>query len=139
MCALGQDVPLLSRLGKWDEGRSVPVIALLVQGGAALALTLYAATTRDGFAAMVAFGAPVFWLFLSLTALSLFILRRKYPDRDSFRAPPVLPLVFLVACSFMLWSGVDYARYMWVDGERAAGLLGIFLLLAGLPLAWRAK
>jgi len=139
ICALGQDMPLIARLGAWDGGRSVPVAALLAQGGVALALTLYAATARDGFAAMVAFGAPVFWLFLSLTAVSLFVLRSKYPDREGFRAPPFLPLVFLAACLFMLWSGVDYARHMWTEGGRAAGLLGIILLLVGLPLAWRAK
>jgi amino acid transporter len=142
MCAAGSDVPLLRPLGRWDAARSVPRAALVVQGAIALALTGYGATARDGFTAMVAFGAPVFWLFLALTALALFRLRRTHPEATGFRVPlyPLVPLVFLAASVFMLWSSLDYARFLLgaSDGGRFAGVAGALLLLAGIPIIWRA-
>jgi len=143
MCALGRDIPLFGFIGKWDGARSVPRTALAVQGAIALALTAYGATARDGFTAMVAFGAPAFWLFLALIALALFRLRRTHPQAAGFAVPlyPVIPLIFLGTCLVMLWSAIGYAHFMLSasEGGRLAGALGIVLLLAGLPLVWRAR
>jgi amino acid transporter len=143
MCAAGRQVPALAPLGRWDQARSVPRPALLVQAAVALALTAYGATTRDGFTAMVAFGAPVFWLFLALTGASLFVLRRRYPGARGFRVPlyPVVPLVFLAVCLAMLWSSVDYARFLLTGTEsgRLAGIAGMLLLAAGIPLIRNAR
>jgi amino acid transporter len=143
MCAAGQTVPALKPLGSWDQARSVPRPALLVQAAVALALTAYGATTRDGFSAMVAFGAPVFWLFLALTAASLFLLRWRHPQAGGFRVPlyPVVPLIFLGVCLAMLWSSVDYARFLLTGSEsgRLAGVLGLLVLAAGVPMIIRAR
>jgi amino acid transporter len=143
MCASGRHVPLFAPLGRWDDARSVPRPALLVQGLIALALTGYGATARDGFSAMVAFGAPVFWLFLALTALALFRLRARFPGTPGFAVPlyPLVPLLFLGACAWMLWSSLDYAGYLLsaTDDARFAGLLGVALLALGIPLTWRAR
>jgi amino acid transporter len=143
MCAAGRHVPLLRPLGRWDQARSVPRPALLVQALVALALTAYGATTRDGFTAMVAFGAPVFWLFLALTAASLFILRWRHPGAQGFRVPfyPIVPLIFLGVCLAMLWSSVDYARFLLTssDSGRLAGLAGLAILAAGIPLILKAR
>jgi amino acid transporter len=143
MCAAGQHLPALAVLGRWDQARSVPRPALLVQAAVALALTLYGATTRDGFTAMVAFGAPVFWLFLALTAAALFRLRRRFPRAQGFRVPayPLTPILFLGVCLAMLWSSIDYARFLLTGSEsgRLAGVLGLMLLAAGLPLIRKAR
>lgn len=143
MCAAGQQVPALVRLGQWDQARSVPRPALLAQAFVALSLTLYGATTRDGFSAMVAFGAPVFWLFLALTASSLFLLRWRNPRAPGFRVPlyPVVPLLFLGVCLAMLWSSIDHARFLLGSSEsgRFAGMLGILILAAGIPLVRKAR
>jgi basic amino acid/polyamine antiporter, APA family len=143
MCAAGGQVPLLEPLARWDQARSVPRPALLVQGLVALALTAYAATARDGFTAMVAFGAPVFWLFLALTAASLFLLRWRHPLTRGFAVPlyPLVPLVFLAVCLAMLWSSLDYARFLLTSSEagRLAGILGVALLVLGIPLVWKAR
>lgn len=143
MCALGRDIPLLGFIGTWDGKRSVPRAALAVQGVVALVLTIYGSTARDGFTAMVAFGAPVFWLFLALCASALFRLRRTHPQAAGFTVPlyPIVPLIFLGACLVMLWSSVGYAQFLLGanEGGRLAGALGILLLLAGLPLVWRAR
>lgn len=143
MCAAGRQVPALAPLGRWDQARSVPRPALLVQAAVALALTAYGATTRDGFTAMVAFGAPVFWLFLALTAASLFLLRWRHPGTPGFRVPlyPVVPLLFLAVCLAMLWSSLDYARFLLTSSEsgRLAGVAGLLLLAAGIPLVRKAR
>ncbi len=143
MCAAGRQVPALAPLGRWDQARSVPRPALVVQALVALALTAYGATTRDGFTAMVAFGAPVFWLFLALTAASLFRLRWRHPQAHGFGVPayPLTPLLFLAVCLAMLWSSVDYARFLFAGSEsgRLAGVLGLLLLAAGLPLIRKAR
>lgn len=135
MCALGQDVPAFAFLGHWDAGRSVPRTALLLQGGVALLLTALGALTRDGFEAMVAFTAPVFWLFLALVAL--------VPLRRPGFAVGVrlAALLFLAACLWMLWSSLGYARFLGSQGP-VAGLLGfggLLLLAAGLPFSRAAR
>jgi amino acid transporter len=143
MCAAGRQVPALKLLGQWDQSRSVPRPALVVQALVALALTAYGATARDGFTAMVAFGAPVFWLFLALTAAALFLLRWRHPQAQGFRVPlyPVVPLIFLGVCLAMLWSSVDYARFLLgsSDNGRLAGILGLTILAAGFPLIRKAR
>lgn len=142
MCAAGGHVPLFAPLARWDRAASVPRPALLLQGAVALALTAYGATARDGFAAMVAFGAPVFWLFMALTTLALFRLRRTHGDAPGFSVPlyPLVPLLFLGVCLAMLGSSLDYARVLLTasEGGRLAGILGLLLLAAGIPLSWRA-
>jgi amino acid transporter len=143
MCAAGRQVPLLAPLAGWDQARSVPRPALLLQALIAIVLTAYGATARDGFTAMVAFGAPVFWLFLALTAAALFRLRRTHPHATGFRVPlyPVVPLVFLAVCLAMLWSSLDYAAFLLTSSEsgRHAGVLGVVLLLLGIPLIRNAR
>jgi amino acid transporter len=143
MCAGAGHLPALQPLGQWDSARSVPRPALLVQGAVALALTAYGATARDGFSAMVAFGAPVFWLFLALTAAALFRLRQRFPQATGFAVPlyPLVPMLFLGVCLAMLWSSLGYAQFLLGQSEagRLAGILGLLLLALGIPLAWKAR
>lgn len=143
MCALGQALPAFRFLGAWNGGRSVPGPALIVQGGVSLLLVAYGAGAPDGFAAMVAFGAPAFWTFLLLTVLALFRLRAREPGQPGFRVPlgPAAPLAFVAVCAFMIWSSVGYARHLAAasDSGTQAGLLGIAIALAGVPLLLLAR
>lgn len=146
VCALGRELPALRRLGDWDDARSTPAAALLIQGAVSLALVAYGATARDGFAAMVAFGSPVFWLFLLLTGLSLFVLRRRSTGptpSGAFSVPlyPFVPILFCATCAYMLWSSIGYASFLFGQGgdARLAGWLGLVLLGLGLPLALWAR
>jgi amino acid transporter len=82
---------------------------------------------------LVACTAPVFWLFFLLTGCSLFILRWKDPHVERpFRVPlyPVLPLVFVLSCAFMLWKATAYA----MDQEPAEALIVLGLIALGVPL-----
>jgi len=129
--ALGRDLPVLQRLGVWSERGGAPTNGFLVQGGIALALVLFGATTRDGFQAMVDYTAPVFWFFMLLVGIALIQLRRREPDLDRpFRVPlyPLTPLVFCATCAYLLYSSLVYTGY--------GALVGVAVLAIGAPLVW---
>jgi amino acid transporter len=98
-----------------------------------------AATTNlasSGFETLVTCTAPIFWLFFLLTGLALFALRER--DRDierPFRVPlyPTLPLLFCLACAYVLYSSLAYAfnTKQWGGGVF---LLAFLPLAVGLPL-----
>jgi basic amino acid/polyamine antiporter, APA family len=132
--ALGRDLPVLQRLGRWDERGDNPTTGLLIQAAITLGLVLFGATTRDGFEAMVAYTAPVFWLFMLLVGLSLFVLRWREPERERrFRVPlyPVTPLLFCFTAGYLIYSSLDYAG--------VGALIGIAVLILGAPLAWLGR
>ncbi|SDE88846.1 APC family permease [Phytopseudomonas seleniipraecipitans] len=127
--ALGRDVPQLSMLGAWNDRAATPVRALLAQCLITLPLILFGALSENGVQSMVAYTAPVFWLFMCVTALSLLRLRRLQPDRmRPFSVPlyPLMPLLFAASCLGLFWASTLYAG--------AGALLGLVILGAGLPL-----
>lgn len=129
--SLGRDVPALKTLGAWNERRETPIRALWLQGAITLALIGFGAYAENGLRAMVAYTSPVFWLFMCLTALALIRLRQKDPQHvRPFRVPlyPVLPLLLALVCLGLFWSSVVYAG--------AGSLLGLLVLVLGLPLCW---
>lgn len=132
--ALARDFRLFRWLGHWEARSDAPARALLAQGVLALALVLLGAAARGGFETMVEFLAPVFWLFFLLTGLSLFVLRRREPERERpFRVPlyPFTPLLFCASCAYLLYSSLSYTGI--------GALVGVLVLLAGLPLLWLAR
>ena len=129
--ALGRDVPRLSMLAAWNDSGATPYRALLVQGVITLGLLAFGALASNGIATMAAYTAPVFWLFMLLTALALIRLRRRDASRQRpFRVPfyPLIPLLFAATCAGLLWSSILYA------GPGA--IVGLLVLAAGLPLLW---
>lgn len=134
--AVGRDWPALARLGRWDGERGSPTTALLVQAAMALALVAVGAAAGGGFKAMVEFTAPVFWLFFLLAGVSLFVLRRREPERERpFRVPgyPVLPALFCATCAYMLWSSLSYVYSQQLGGFNAAWI-GVAVLAVGVLL-----
>jgi amino acid transporter len=130
--AAAADWPALARLGRWDGRRGIPLRAMLAQGAVAVLLVGLGAGTRSGFATMIDYTSPVFWLFLTLTGIALFRLRMTHAGAERpFRVPlyPWLPLGFCAASAFVLWSSVAYVR-----GGALAGL-GV-LAAGGLLVAW---
>jgi amino acid transporter len=147
---LGADYGLFAALGRWHPRLRTPVVALVTQAAIAVAMIALVGTEsgqaaanaffktfnleadwkgRSGFNTLLKCTAPIFWIFFALTALSLFVLRFKDRDRPRpFTVPlyPVVPLLFLATCGYMVYSGIDYAK--------AFGLVGAALLLIGVPL-----
>ncbi len=135
--ALGRDFSTIKKLGVWDARGHEPANALLLQGAIALVLIAFGATTPEGFEAMVAYTAPVFWFFLLLVALSIFVFRRRDPAALRYRMPlyPLPPILLAAAAAWMVYSSLAYAGL--------GAIFGVTVLLAGTPLLlierWRAK
>ena len=140
--ALGKDFDLFARLGNWRDAGSTPANALLLQGLISLALIVAGSFTPDGFSAMVAYTAPVFWTFFLLTGVTLFVFQARGGEAPQFRVPfpPLLTLAFLGMCLYMLWSSISYVRNPDVGPKfGAAVLIGLLVMLAGVPLYYFAR
>ena len=98
--------------------------------------------TEDGFDAMVAYTAPVFWTFFLLTGITLFVFRHKGTTSAGFKVPfyPVTPLIFCTMCGFMLWKALAYI-FNPAYGPKFGNLVlaGLLVMLAGIPLYWFAR
>jgi amino acid transporter len=130
--SLGRDWPIVSFMSRWDGRRDAPVRAFLVQAAIALALIGLGTIEKAGVQTMVEFTAPVFWFFFLLTGVALFVLRFRDPHRARpFKVPgyPILPLVFVCTCGYLLYSSLTYAH------SRNALHWGAYLMVAGLA-AW---
>ncbi len=132
--ALGRDVPLFEALGRSDNATQTPRTALIVQGAISILLVLLGAITRDGFAALVEYTAPVFWLFFFLVGASVFVLRAKDGARARpFRVPlyPFTPILFCGVCLYMIRASLAHTGL--------GALVGVAVLIAGLPVLWLAR
>ncbi len=142
--AMGQDWPLLGKLAAWDGERGTPANAMHAQNVAALLLVALGAWTGSGFRSMVEFTAPVFWLFFLLSGLALFVLRAREPHTERpFKVPlyPLLPVLFVATCAYMLWSSLSYVYSQSLGGFNAAWI-GVGVLALGavlLVLVGRAR
>ncbi len=131
--ALGQDVPALRVLSSRGARGASPVSALLVQGVITAALIVFGAfSAGSGVQTMVAYTAPVFWLFMFLVGVSLFVFRRREPERPRpFRVPlyPITPLLFCLTCAGLFYSSLMYAGI--------GGIIGLLVLVSGIPFMLR--
>jgi basic amino acid/polyamine antiporter, APA family len=130
--ALGRDVPAIRRLGVWEAQGDKPANALLLQCAIALALLAFGSSTRDGFEAMVAYTAPVFWFFLLLVAVSVFVFRSRGVELP-YRMPlyPLPPILLAAAAAWMIYSSIVYAG--------VGSLVGVAVLILGTPLLLLAR
>ena len=107
-----------------------PVVAVALQGGAA---TLLALTGEYGRILDTVVSAD--WIFYGLSAMALFVFRRRdhaagRPDAPG-SAHPWATVAFLVASAWIVWQALAH--------DLRNGLVGLGLLLAGLPVyaLWR--
>jgi basic amino acid/polyamine antiporter, APA family len=132
--ALGQDFRNFKFLAKWNENERAPMNAFLFQAGIAALLIGLGTFTRSGFITMVEYTAPVFWFFFLLVGISLFILRKKEPERERpFKVPfyPITPILFCMVAAYMLYSSLVYTGI--------GALIGVAVLLTGVPLLLFSK
>jgi amino acid transporter len=128
--AAAEDEPSLQRLATWDSRRHVPTTAVLAQGLVSLLLVGWGAWQGTGFAAMVDYMAPVYWLFLALTGMALIRLRQVRATAERpYRVPlyPVVPLTFVAGCAYVFWSSVTYVG--WTGCALSFGMLAFGLLV----------
>ncbi len=122
--ALGRDFSAFAVLGIWKTQQAGPVNAFIIQGIIAMILVSFGLFSRSGFETMIDYTAPVFWFFLLMVGISLFVLRKKEPKtKRPFRVPlyPILPLIFCITSSYLLYSSIVYT------GWGALAGMGVFL------------
>jgi len=130
--AAASDLSGLPRLAKWDVLRGTPSHAMVAMGVVAILLIGFGTITRGGFATMVDYLAPVYWFFLSLSALAVIVLRLRLPDAPRpFRVPgyPATPILFFLSSLYMLYASLDYVRVGALVGVGVLALGGFLLLL----------
>ena len=153
--ALGSDHEVFEKLGRWHPKLGSPVWSLTTQAALTNLLIIIVGTETGrgcvdavvtkagrapipweskfdgGFDTLLAATAPVFWSFFLLSGASVFVFRFRQPDADRpFRTPfyPIVPLVFISSCVYMIYSSVSYA------GDLS--LLALIPLAAGVPIYW---
>ncbi len=132
--ALAQDYPLFRFMSQWHEKNQTPTGALVLQGAITIALILFGSWRKDGLSTMVDYTSPAFWFFFTLTGISLFVLRRRDNQRARpFQVPlyPVLPALFVVITTFMLYSSLAYTGL--------GALVSVLIVAAGALLFLIAK
>ena len=125
-CAL--DWPAIEAIGRWDNKREAPSAAIWAQGVMSLALVGLGAA-YNGFATLVDYTAPVYWLFLTLSGFAVIMLRHRQKDAPRpFRVPlyPALPIAFTLSSAAMLASSLAY-----VSENRFGALVGVGVLISG--------
>lgn len=135
--SVAQDWAVLRFMGQWRGERHAPVVGFIVQAAIALALIAFGALEKDGFATMVEFTAPVFWFFFMLSGIALLVLRRRDPERARpFRVPlyPVLPLLFIATCAYLLFSSITYAQSQHASYVALIVMISGVVVLLGLRL-----
>jgi APA family basic amino acid/polyamine antiporter len=137
--AAARDTAGLERLRGWHVERGTPRAAIIATAALALALVGFGAYTRGGFATMVDYLSPVYWLFLTLSGIAVLVLRRRYPDVPRpFRVPayPFVPLAFIGSSAFVLYSSLAYVRIGAVVGVAVmtAGVVVLAALKLGAKL-----
>ena len=121
-------------MGKWNQSNNTPANALIVQGVIALLLVGLGVWSQEAVSTMVDYTAPVFWGFLFLTITTLFIFRYRHDAEElPFRVPlyPFIPVLFLVACAYMLYSSLAFTG--------TGALVGLGILAIGLPVYLLAR
>jgi amino acid transporter len=140
--ALGRTFPAFAWLGRWDGRAGTPVNAIVVQGAVALLLVALGGFTRKGFETMVEYTAPVFWFFMTLTALALIVLRVREPGaRRPFRVPlyPLTPLIFAATSAYLLYSSLAYTGIGALVGVAVLALGAVVMALGGSRRAERTS
>lgn len=152
---MGEDHRFFAWLARWHPKLGTPVWSFAAESAITAALILLLGTEAGRslvdrgldvfrfasiewqarpFSNLLQWAAPFFWLFFLMTVGSLFILRRKDPDRERpFKVPfyPFTPLVFCGAAAWCLYCSVEYAGKLLILGAVPTLIgAGIYLFSA---------
>ncbi len=126
--AMAQDGVFFRGVARVHPRTRVPMVAIMLQGGWAIVIAL-----AGTYAQVVNYVIAMDCIFFGLTAVCLFVLRRRAPAPASYRVPghPWTTLLFIAAQWMIVVSTFAH------DPKRAC--IGLGIALAGLPIyfLWR--
>lgn len=124
--AMACDGVFFRPLERLSPGTRVPVLALLAQGAWTIVLVF-----SGSYDTLTDYAIFAVLIFVTLATASVFVFRRREPDRErAYRTIgyPVVPVLF------MLVAGAIVINTLIATPGRA--LTGVALMLAGLPFYW---
>jgi APA family basic amino acid/polyamine antiporter len=137
--AMAQDKQFFAFAGKVHARFQTPGNALLLQGIWTAILVI--SGSFDMLTDMLIF---VSWFFYGMSALGVFVLRRKMPDRQrpyKVWGYPVVPAIFVFFTFFFLTATLVNDIYLYQSGKSVLinSLLGLLLTASGIPFYWYFK
>jgi len=128
--AMAEDRLFFPQVARVNARTRVPVIAILLQGAAAILIAL-----SGSYGQILSYVVSVDFIWFGLTAASLFVFRRQDKARASFQVPghPWTTGFFVAACAIVV------AGTIWNSPINSA--VGFLILLAGVPacLYWQRR
>jgi basic amino acid/polyamine antiporter, APA family len=137
--AMGQENKLFAWAGKTQPDYKTPGNALILN--ACWTSLMVISGSFDMLTDMLIF---VSWFFYGMSALGLFILRKKYANANRiYKVPgyPVVPAIFVLFTFFFLTITLyeDISNYQKGSIPIINSLLGVLITLVGLPIYWLTK
>jgi len=131
--AMAEDGLFFQWIGRLSARTGVPAVGLAVQCGITLVLVWVGA-----FDQLVRFTMSAIIAFSTLTVASVVVLRLRRPEAPrAFRVPgyPLVPAVFVVVNSWMLWNVLTFQ-----DSSPREALVGLGIVATGVPAyLWFAR
>lgn len=134
--AMAEDGLFFKSVGRLHPNTRVPVVAIALQGVLAIVIAL-----SGGYEQILNYVVSVDFIFFGLTAMCIFIFRKRKPMRDgeersgitSVPGHPLTTGLFVVIC----WLVVINTIYRYPENT----LIGLGILLAGIPayFFWRRR
>ena len=128
--AMAEDGLFFRRVAEVNETTRVPILAIVLQGAAAIAIAL-----SGTYGQILSYVVSVDFIWFGLTGAALFVFRRRDPSGAGFSAPghPFTTGLFVFACALIVIATVA--------SNRANSLIGFAILLAGIPACryWQRK
>ena len=128
--AMAEDRLFLRKVAEVNAATHVPVIAILLQGAAAILIAL-----SGTYGQILSYVVSVDFIFFGLTGASLFVFRRQDAGKAGFQVPghPWTSLLFVAACAVIVVATV------WNNPVNS--VIGFAILAAGIPacLHWQRR
>ena len=129
--AMAEDGLFFRQVATVSPTTHVPIIAILLQGGVAIAIAL-----SGTYGQILSYVVSVDFIWFGLTGAALFVFRRRDPAAgDGFRAPahPLTTGLFVLACATIVVATVI--------NNPVNSAIGFAILLAGIPVCrfWQAR
>jgi len=128
--AMAEDRLFFQKVATVSRRTRVPVIAILLQGAAAIVIALSGA-----YGQILSYVVSVDFIFFGLTGAALLVFRHRQPASEGFRVPfhPWSTLIFVAACWIIVAATVA--------SHPVNSLIGFGILALGVPacLYWQRK
>jgi APA family basic amino acid/polyamine antiporter len=122
---MARDGLFFKSVGKLSRGSRAPVVAILLQGAAAIIIAC-----SGTYGEILNFEITVDFIFFGMTAAALFVLRYRQIGSDAavYRAPghPVTTILFVLSCAGIVGSAI-------VAAPRNSAV-ALCIMLAALPV-----